>query len=368
MNVLLITPFYNDNAEVSRPGFVREVLIKNNINVDIITSDFSHTQKKKVEFDSDNIKTIKTLRYNNNTSIFRFISHFFLALSLFYYGFKNRNKYDIFYVTAPFAIVVLLLKIVTSKKIIVDIIDFWPDSLPFPKNKFLAIALSCWSKINRMSINLADSVISLSTTFLKEVNKTKNKKQILLGSKSRFKSIDIKHNSEFDLRIVYIGNIGLLYDFDTLLDAIINSKLNIHVNIVGDGDKRHSVIERLEKENISYTYYGIIYDDNKLDNIILESDFGFNGFLNTTASFSYKAISYFKYGLPIINSMKGDLWNYVEEHEVGYNYIGGDMKQLSTILSSCSLSLTDNVRVFFNENLEYEIVSKKILQEFLELS
>ncbi|MCD9480549.1 hypothetical protein [Photobacterium phosphoreum] len=368
MNVLLITPFYNDNAEISRPGFVREVLVKNNINVDIVTSDFSHPQKTKVKFDSDKIKTIKTLSYNNNTSIFRFISHFLLALSLFYYGFKNRNKYDIFYVTAPFAIVVLLLKIFTSNKIIVDIIDFWPDSLPFPKNKLLAIVLSCWSKINRMSINLADSAISLSTTFLKEANKIKNKKQILLGSKSRFKSLDNNHNSEYDLRIVYIGNIGLLYDFDTLLDAIVDSRLKIHVNIVGDGDKRHSVIERLEKGNISYTYYGIIYNDDKLDNIILESDFGFNGFINTTASFSYKAISYFKYGLPIINSMKGDLWDYVEEYEIGYNYTGGDKKQLATVLSSCSLSLTDNVQSFFNENLEYEIVSKKILQTFLELS
>ncbi|WP_232568215.1 glycosyltransferase [Photobacterium iliopiscarium] len=368
MKVLIITPFYNENLEVSRPAFIFNVLISNNINVDVITSDFSHIKKERVNFSSKKIETLPTIKYKKNTSIIRFISHLFLAFKLFYYAFKKRNKYDVFYVTAPFSIIVMLLKLFTSKKIIVDIVDFWPDSLPFPKGKFMPLILKPWSYVNRKAINMADAVISLSSEFLSKVDNI-NKEQILLGSRNRFNTQDMNKKSDKYLNLVYIGNIGKLYDFKTLIKAIVSSNLNIHIDIIGDGDYREYIIKQCIKNNISYTYHGIIYDNSILDSIMATSDFGFNGFYNTNASFSYKSISYMKYGVPIINSMGGDLWDFINKYNIGFNYEAGNILQLSEVLVNCTSSKnkSDNVKVFFNDNLDYDLVSRKIYNKFLEL-
>ena len=38
-----------------------------------------------------------------------------------------------------------------------------------------------------------------------------------------------------------------------------------------------------------------------------------------------KSIDYFEFGLPIINNIKGDTWNAVEEYGIGINYRRRDL-------------------------------------------
>ncbi|MFA0052856.1 hypothetical protein AB4403_17665 [Vibrio breoganii] len=361
---LIITPFFRDDPSCSRPAFIEQCLKEEGSEVLVITSDFCHHSKNKVKIEREEVLQVQTIRYQSNKSIKRFLSHFILSISLFVEAAKYRNSYDVIYITAPFALTILFLKIFCKHKIVVDIVDFWPVSLPFKRKGF---PFSIWKFINKIAINQCDVCISTSKTFLSYFDSEEKRHHVLLGNK---KVTDRKNKSAvFDkneLDLLYLGNVGRLYDFSTLIMAIKKSGLSVKLHIVGDGDYLPGLIEMLKVNRIKFQHYGSIYDSNKLKVIADKCDFGFNGYRNTNASYSYKASSYFRFGLPIINSMQGDLENYVDEFGIGYNYTSEDSQQLALILNKAFHCRIENSKVFgfFDNYLDFEVVKHKVLKIF----
>ncbi|MEL4285071.1 hypothetical protein AAEI02_03780 [Shewanella xiamenensis] len=363
MKVCVVSPFFIDDKNISRPSFVRESLIAKNIDVLVVTSNYSHQLKKKVSFADDKIMSVSTLQYSSNKSIFRFISHFMLAISLFLKSKKIASDVDIFYVTAPFAITALLLKLFLRKKVIVDIIDYWPNSLPFKANLITRPFLKFWQKINLVSCKKADYTISLSSTFL-ALAELDTSHQIMFGAKKKFiKNFTLPDSK---ISIVYLGNVGSLYDFESLLYVFEKYPDKFTFDLIGGGDRVAWLKAELDKIGIEYNFHGVIYCESKIAEIIKYCHFGFNGYLNTNASFSYKALSYFSYGLPIINSMRGDLFNYVEQYGLGFNYTQGCKVSLEKALlnSRFSTSYSSNVCDFFEEFLDERTIKSKIIDLF----
>jgi glycosyltransferase involved in cell wall biosynthesis len=364
MKVLIVSPFYNNDYRYSRPGFVRYFLETNKIDVDVVTSDFSHTHKKVINH--ERCVNLKTIKYKKNTSLLRFVSHFKLSLDFFFFIKREYSNYDVIYITAPFALTAFLTKTFINTKVIIDIVDFWPLSLPFPKNRIVNSILFFWTWLNKKAFKKADKVTSLSTTFLSDAG-IDRKEQILLSGNSI--NVNFEKNDAV-LNIIYIGNIGLLYDFNTLIKAMLlvgSEKFFLH--IIGDGDKKDNLLKKLEQENIKYKYYGKVFGDD-ISSIIKHCDVGFNGYKNTTASFSYKAITYMQYGLPLINSMRGDLWEYIDNYKLGVNYNEMNIEHLACVL--CEMieydknTYHENVKKFFNENLEIDIIGNKFITLFNE--
>ena len=182
------------------------------------------------------------------------------------------------------------------------------------------------------------------------------------------KSQLVKYSKSEQLRIVYAGNIGTLYDFDTLISAVERLDFKVRLEIIGDGDKKRWLENKLADSDIEFKFHGIVYDEKTIAEIVSKADFGFNGFLDTTASLSYKSVMYMSYGLPIINSMEGDLWNFVEDEGLGFNYVGGDVSNLTECLIKASSvdheKLRASVISFFNKNLKIEVVSEQLLEVF----
>ncbi|QUN06895.1 hypothetical protein KDN34_05460 [Shewanella yunxiaonensis] len=366
MKVCVVSPFFVDDKSISRPAFVRDTLLNHSNDVVVLTSDFSHQLKRRVHFDSDKIITVRTLNYSNNKSVFRFASHFFLAIFLFLKAVKISRGIDVFYVTAPFAFTALLIKIFIRKKVIVDIIDYWPYSLPFKKNYLTSPFLKVWHFFNFLCFKMSDFTISLSSTFL-SLAKVDLKYQILFGTNSKF----VLHHDVSDkkISILYLGNIGELYDFESLISLFEKYPEKYVFEIVGSGDRLDWLKLELERIGVEHRFHGVVYCENSLKKIASKCHFGFNGYLKTNASFSYKALSYFSYGLPIINSMRGDIFNYVEMYNLGINYQQDSNLSLEKAIlnydySSC---LTQNVRRFFIENLEQSKIEMKIIKVFEEL-
>jgi glycosyltransferase involved in cell wall biosynthesis len=168
------------------------------------------------------------------------------------------------------------------------------------------------------------------------------------------------------LTIVYIGNIGHLYDFSTLLSALALPDLRnkYQLFIIGDGDRRTWLINQLQLLSIQFTYFGIEYKSDTLTDILSRCDIGFNGYFNTTAAFSYKASTYIAAGLPILNSMKGDLYGIVEQCGIGYNYVAGDVRSLSNCLSSASREglhvMAEKSGEFFKNEIDQNVIMDKM--------
>lgn len=371
MHVLVVSPFYELNSSISRPSFVARVLNEDGVDTTILTSDFSHPLKMYRII--ENTIQLKTIFYKNNTSFLRLLSHTVLSIKFAFWVVKNRRRYDKVYVTVPFGLTAFIVSMFIKNKLIVDVVDFWPGSLPFPKIfKILCFPIFLvWKFINRLAVKRAYKVISLSSRFLDDAGVSRSGIQIYLGAKKakNLAKIDDHHI----LRVLYIGNLGLLYDFYTLVESFMLCEFKCHFEIIGVGDKLEDISKLLVDNNISHEINGPVYDEKEIAKVVARSDIAFNGFVDTTASLSYKSVLYFSHGLPIINSMKGDLWDIVDEYNVGFNYKAGDKFSLLNALNQFwqlkqsnigGCSNKTNVDDLFQNNFEYHKVSKQISRIF----
>jgi len=374
----MFAPFISFEMVASRTRFVSEVLSRMAV-VDLITTDFDHGQRKKRKLEQfdwlHQVIYIPTLPYRTNISMARFASHFIFSIRAAWYFFHNRTNYNVVYSTVPLNLLAYFVFLMGREhKKIVDIVDIWPEVLPFHNmiKKILFPVFAMWKLLFIQSVNKADIVMAVSDHFLEETRKfltinQDNIKRFYIGH-SPFPSRPVFKEKRFT--IVYLGNIGRLYDFETLLEALSADELRekSQLFVIGDGDRRLWLLKELRKRAIFFTYFGVVLSKDRLASILQSCHVGFNGYISTPAAFSFKASTYFAAGLPIINSMRGDLWQLVEKYKLGFNYQARDLSSLKVALSNCqeaSLAvLSQNCAKFFAKELELSMLQEN-MEKFL---
>lgn len=333
--------------------------------VQVVTSDFDHwTKEKRTPAQCApiaNIVYLPTMPYYSNIGLSRLLSHFFFSIRAWVYFLRRRAHFDIVYVTLPFnTLAWLALGSARGKWKIADITDIWPDVLPFSERHWqLGRPLfKIWKAMFKRAVTSADTVMAVSDAFFEEAQKHVRPqcvgRRFYLGEVGLHR--DVPKNET--LTIVYIGNIGRLYDFETLLEALGGIKsCTVQLFVIGEGDRREWLISQLSRRGIAHKYFGSVYDPEVLGDILCRAHIGFNGFVNTTATFSTKASTYFSAGLPILNSMRGDLAHLVLKHSLGFNYQGGDTSSLRNALAKMMTGdklrvMSENCLRFFSEELE----------------
>ena len=349
--------------------------------VDVVTTDFDHwTKKAKTKSQIAPIEEIiylKTLPYRNNVSAGRLLSHLLFSLSAAWFFLKHRDRYNILYVTLPFnTLAWLVLRNARAQWKIVDVMDIWPDVLPFSRRqlKLFRPVFALWRRLFNRSARAADVMMAVSDSFFQEASKYVDEncksRRFYLGEVNLQR--EVPKNSI--LTIAYSGNLGRLYDFETLLDVMTEAERgSLQLFIVGDGDRRDWLLSELTKRGLPHQYFGSVYDPVELGNILSRAHLGFNGFVNTSAAFSTKASTYFAAGLPILNSMQGDLEKLGVQHELGFNYLGGDRESLRRCLSQLDAtglaSMSQNCKRFFATELDRTKIREEMyvfLRECLE--
>ena len=361
---VVFAPFFTIGAPASRPRFVGSVLAEM-MPVDVVTSNFDHSGKVKCERRQcppfEQIIYLETRPYHSNVSAGRLISHLLFSFKAAAYFRKNRYKYDVVYATVPLNVLAwLVFSLAGAKTKIIDVVDIWPDVLPFAPvvRRALAPVFAVWKWFFKSAVAKADIVMAVSDSFIQEASR-------YAGDKAGVQRFYIGHerlvsaaSKQPVFTIAYVGNLGRLYDFDTLLDVLAEAKLRNQVQlfVIGKGDRHEWLIDELERRKIRYRYFGAVFEPARLAEILRSCHAGFNGFINTTAAFSYKAATYFAAGLPIFNSMTGDLQYLVKEHGLGENYNGGDRKQLCDCLlrfmQDGTTVMAANCEKFFTSYLE----------------
>jgi glycosyltransferase involved in cell wall biosynthesis len=361
---LVLTPFLSIGGPTSRPLFAASVLSEL-MPVDVVTSDFDHAQKAKFEQrpyeQYDRVVYLKTRPYSSNVGAARMISHLLLALKAAAYFRRNRDRYSVVYVTAPFNVMAwLVFKLAGTKTKVIDVVDIWPDVLPFPPllRCLLAPVFRLWKWFFKSAVAMADLVMAVSDEFINEAvmyaNSSAKVERFYIGH-VRFEPAVTKQEV---FTIVYVGNIGHLYDFDTLVDVLSEDDLrcSVQIFVIGKGDRQEWLARELEHRKIQHQFFGVVFEPHRLGEILRSCHVGFNGYINTTAAFSYKAATYLAAGLPLLNSMTGDLQHLVSKHGLGENYEGGNRQQLrDRLLRLCygtSTSTADNCARFFASEVE----------------
>lgn len=316
--------------------------IKKGYDVIYVTSDFDHMTKKRYYFNEyKNSKQLHVISYKKNLSISRILSHLMFSYKTFYM--LLACKPELVYVEVPNNSLVkssAKYKKINNAEIIVDVFDMWPESMPVKtKNMIVNRGFNIWRNFRNKNLKFADQ-IWIECDYYREllsaqkINLPMETKYLTLENEET--SIETKV-SEDEIDLCYLGSINNIIDI-SLIEKIVselakNKRTRIH--IIGDGERKDEFLEILKQNSIEIIDHGKVYEIDKLQEIFNQCWFGVNVLREGLAiGITMKSISYFRGGLPIINTVQGDTSRFVEECNIGINVDRHDVKScVSRILN-----------------------------------
>lgn len=346
MDVVIIAQYLRNIEEIegnnSRFIYLANLLSeKENINVEIVTSNFLHgPYRHAVKVDQpDNfrITAIEEPGYQKNISLKRFFSHAKLAKNIGNY-LKTRAVPDCIYCAVPsldVANVAAKYCKENNVKFIVDIQDLWPEAF---KMVFNVPVLSdiIFYPMKRQADDIyvqADEIVAVSNTYCKralEVNKKCGKAlTVYLGTNVE----DFDNNTKLEtlieknddrLWLMYCGSLSHSYDLKTVIDALTilkdkNKKVPFFV-IMGDGVKKDEFEVYAKQKNVDCLFTGKLeYAD--MCSVLCKGDIVVNPIIaSSPASIINKHGDYAASGLPVLNTQASvEYRQLVDYYEMGFN-------------------------------------------------
>lgn len=411
MRVYIVTDssIYEKRAEL-----VRNFYAEQGLRTTLIVSDFNHMAKRKLSADekrSDRIY-IDTKTYQKNISLKRLYYHHDFAKKA-YKLLKDEIIADIeennvlLYVLIPgnsLAETGARLKKETGCRLITDIIDLWPESLPVKKIEGL-LPIQLWKSIRDKSLNAADHIVTECELYKRilrpEEAKTsviywpkQEKVELLEKDRSRFGSgsrrkaensespknrntsgnaaepevADRKTaagiekvcgNSIEEISIAYIGSINNIIDIPRIISVLkaINKRRRVKLCVVGNGESKEEFLKALGDAEISFIYHGAVYDEAKKQELLQACEWGLNIMKpSVKVGLTMKSIDYLANGLKLINSIEGDTWEFVDKYRLGVNIC----EEAAEKIVSYKGADREHIHEFFKTNFSVEAMYSKM--------
>lgn len=314
-----------------RHYYLGKELSKDNFEITVISSSYSHLFKKlpkigKENIDGVNYLWLKTFNYRNSHNKKRVLKWFLFMLKCFFLPFIVK-KPDVIIVSpmAPFPILPawIIAKIFKSK-LIYEVKDIWPLSLislggfssSHPFIKFMG-----W--FEQFALIKSDIIVSNLQNYgehIKELNIKKDFKWISNGvDLDELNEIEplsneiIEQIPENKFIVGYTGTIGVANALDSFLESMkYVYDENIVYIIVGNGQEKKILLEKYSNENIIFID---AISKKQVQSILHLFDVCFLGWNNEElykfGTSANKIFDYMYSGKPILNSFsgKGDLVN-----------------------------------------------------------
>lgn len=352
-DILMIThfnSFFNETGN-SRFLYLVDLMKDKEFNIEVISSSFSHIQKKQRNFENlerleYKLTLIKEPGYKKNVSLKRIFSHRIMAKNLRTY-LSMRKIPDIIYCSIPSLEVAKVAAEYAENnniKFIIDIQDLWPEAfkmvfnIPILKN----IIYNPMIKKANYIYSKADEIIAVSNTYKERamnVNKKfNNSLAVYLGTDleyfdkiSDFKNI--KKNNDF-FKIAYVGTLGHSYDIKVIIDAIEilykNGINNIEFLVIGDGPLKCE-FEKYSKNKLSRIKFLGRLEYCDMAKELVRCDIAVNPIKKGSAgSIINKVGDYAAAGLPVINTQEcNEYRNLIDKYKIGFNCNNGDFVDIS---------------------------------------
>lgn len=331
--------------------------------VEVIASDYMHIEKKKRTIDKPGYIPINTIPYKKNISLTRLYSHHNFA--------KKAKKmladksFCLLYLVVPAnSVAAIAKKYKNSKnvKIIIDIIDLWPESLPIKgTDKF---PFSIWANIRNKNLRYADCIITECDLYrekLKNVLAGKRVETIYWCHKDNHKEYVPTSTLSDELTLCYLGSVNNIIDIPRIGEIVqkLTQKQSVTVKLIAAGEKKQELIAALKTAGAKVVDCGKVYEYDKKKQIIDTCHYGINIMKPTVnVGISMKSIDYLEMGLPIINSLEGDLGRIIEEYSCGVN--------IKNIVENIGLLKETNMEMRKKSRYVYEMFfSEKIFNDRL---
>lgn len=292
--------------------------------VTVLASDFRHFAKTRIDKCGDGQMLIHVPEYKKNLSVRRLRSHYIFAKRAVEQ--IQEMDPDIVYVLVPPNSVVKEFagykRQHPEKKLIFDLIDLWPETMPIPVSKTM-FPFTVWKNLRDQHLKYADYVVTecdLYREVLTDVLDGGNCSTLYLARRQQEdRVLYVKRNT---LDICYLGSINNIVDIEVICSVLdqLSESFEVIFHIIGKGESKSRLLERLLTVNVKVEDYGTVYEDEEKKKIFSGCDFGLNIMKpSVCVGLTMKSIDYFEAGMPIINNIKGDTYKLVETHNIGVN-------------------------------------------------
>lgn len=356
MDILMIAHFTQVPGEVGNGRFhyIAERLVKENFNVEVVTTNFSHRTKKHRSVSRGLIGSLgykltmlHEPGYEKNVTVRRFYSHYIMGRSLEKY-LNGRPKPDLIYCAIPsLDVAAIAAKYAQENRIrfIIDIQDLWPEAFKMVFNVPLLSDILFYPMLKKANYvySVADEIIAVSQTYVDRAisvnKKVKRGTSVYLGTDLSLFDFLAKENEfiekpENEIWIAYIGTLGHSYDLPSVIDAIriLNDKgvFNIKLIALGDGPLRTKFEEYAADNNVFVTFTGRL-DYGKMVGFLRACDIAVNPIRSGSAgSIINKVGDYAAAGLPVLNTQESPEYRkLVKEYNIGFNCDNNDPNNLA---------------------------------------
>ena len=331
MNIAIVSCFLSNEMRVRS---VYDYFVHRGDCVTVFESDFMHLKKMHRENPPRDYIYIPTFPYKRNMSLGRLYSHKIFSKDVVRR--LKQGSFDLIYVLIPPNSLVRDLieyKRKTGIKVIFDVIDLWPESLPVKVSKDL-FPFILWKRLRSRYINEADYIITQCDLYKKYLNVYKEKrKTIYFCKESQFDIVRKKKDRKEEIVLAYLGSMNHLIDIGQIekVIRILISKYKVTVHVIGNGVAKEKFLTMLKQNGAVVKFHGEVYDSNTLAKIFSECDFGLNIYKPTTCiGMTMKSMDYFCYNLPIINSIPYDTKRLIKKYNAGINVKEFSIEQMET--------------------------------------
>lgn len=364
MKVVIVNAFdtYEHRVELLYNYFKRY-----HCDIQVYASDFQHIKKEYRNTKKKDYVFIHTEAYYRNLSVNRLQSHKKFSESV-YRKIKSMNIDLLWILVPPNSLVSMAAqykKYHSNTKLIFDLIDLWPETMPISRFKNIP-PLLWWKNMRDKNLKYADFIVTECDLYQEKLKHFINKEKLrtlYLAREVNLFSEEIKLPKD-KISLCYLGSINNIIDIDAIQRIIVELKKQrpVELNIIGDGEKREKFITRIKKIGVNVIYHGKIYSEDEKKKIFSKCHFGLNIMKDSVyVGLTMKSIDYFEAGLPIINNIKGDTWNLVEKYNLGFNI--SNLKNIR--IDTYKKEMRKNVRCFFEKKLSIDYFDnelKKILK------
>lgn len=359
MNIWLFNPFdmLPWEGKPQRYATLATCLAERGHSVVHWSSGFSHSFKKRREVPDDfdlealpyAIELIDCPSYSSNVGLRRLLNHRQYGKGLFKQAMEavasgRRETPDLILSSMPpieGPSAALSLKKSFGCKMVLDVMDAWPDTLlqAFPNGlqSFGKVLLLPYRRQLRIAFQGADGISAQSKTFARMAGsygaKEKPTHVCILGADPAPPDFCPRTPNKL-LRLLYLGAMGLSYDLATLFGAV--ERLNRHtptvrLDVVGEGEKRAA----LEARQLPHVRFFGYLSGEQLEARLHQADVGIVPFLpGSGVAIPYKAGEYLAYALPLISSIDGELGDLVRLYSCGSIYTAGQASCLTSVLQT----------------------------------
>lgn len=333
MNVTIISCFdvYDNRAEL-----LQKSLCAWGHQVTVLIPNFRHMQKCVRRHCPEGFEMLPAVPYYSKFSPVRIRSHILFSRDALERAQSLRP--DMLWVLAPPNSLVKeaaqYKKQHPKTRLVFDFLDLWPESMPVPGFGATPFAMA-WRGLRDRYVDAADTVVAECGQYWTVLRKCCDERKLhtlYIPRNPGFRPLKERPPSD-RLALCFLGRVNRDVDIRAIGTLIRRLDRPVELHIIGAGPQEPQLRQAAEDAGAAVISHGRVYGQREKEKIFDRCHFGLNLLRGTgRGGLSMKSVDYLEASLPVINNVRGDMWEFIEAHPVGINYEEGMRITVSGLL------------------------------------